>query len=407
MTRNTRLRTILFAAKFSSGLFLILVLSFFLSGCAPKKENIFQPKILPLFYDDSDRESLQTALLQQQHYLDKLADDGIVVVGKTDIEVTRLRESLKTFIEIIDLEPSPHELDRIIKENFTIFQAGGRNSSADNDMLVTGYFEPILQGSLEKVPPFIYPVYSPPPDLIKRTTKGGTKKTGRIDKGGSFQPYWTREEIDNDNLLEGNELAYLKDRFDTFLLHVQGSGKIQLRDGSLQSIHYSTNNGHAYSSIGKLLVDEKKMLLEDVDIPAIRKYLQDNPSRESRILNHNLRYIFFQWGEGAPTKGSIGEPLTPGRSIAIDKNTLPMGMVGYLVSQIPVIDDTSTIIDWVPLQRFVLPQDSGSAIKGAGRVDLFWGNGKYAEIAAGAMKEKGKLYFLLKNDFESPGKTSD
>lgn len=407
MTGNIRFHNTLFSAKFSSALFLIAVFSLFMAGCAPQKPNIFQPKSLPLFFDDSGRESLQFALLQQQHYLDKLAEDDIVKVGKKGFKVARLRESLKTFSEIIELEPSPIELDRIIKENFTIYQAGGRSDSSDNDMLVTGYFEPILQGSLKKIPPYIYPVYSPPPDLIERITKTGDKKTGRIDKGGAFQPYWTREEIENDNILEGYELAYLKDHFDAFLLHVQGSGKIQLRDGSLKSIHYATNNGHPYSSIGKLFVDEKIMRLEDVDIPAIRKYLRDNPEEESRILNHNLRYIFFNWGEGKSPRGSIGEELTPGRSIAIDKSALPMAMVGYLICQKPIIDDNNTIIDWTPLQRFVLPQDSGSAIKGAGRVDLFWGNGKYAEIAAGAMKEKGKLYFLLKNNFETTGETSD
>ncbi len=396
-----------FSIEVGAGLLFFILFVFCLSGCAPQKANIFQSETPPFFYDDGELESLKSAILQQQHYLGKFAEDDMVSVGEQNFPVASLAESLKTFAEIIDLEPSPFEFDRIIRQNFTVYQAGGRRSSTKNAMLVTGYFEPILQGSLKLVPPFIYPVYSPPPDLIVDKNSNGEKKTGRVASDGSFQPYWTREEIDNNNTAKGYELAYLKNRFDAFLLHVQGSGKIQLRDGTLRSIHYSTNNGHPYSSIGKLLVDENKMTLEEVDIPAIRNYLLKNKGDEPRILNHNRRYIFFHWGEGEPIKGSIGEPLTPGRSIAIDKNALPMGMIAYLTCQKPVLDKNDTITRWKPLQRFVLPQDSGSAIKGAGRVDLFWGNGKYAEIAAGAMKEKGYLYFLLKNDFEIFGETSD
>ncbi len=390
-------------SQFYSGLFLFLIIAFLLCSCAPKKADIIYPKHPPLFYDDGGGiASLQSALQHQMHYLNTLEEDAPITVGKHTFTVAQLVESLKSFSEIIALEPSPLELDRILQENFTIFQAGGRKNSPKGEMLVTGYFEPLLQGSLQPVPPFIYPVYSPPLDLIERTNSHGEKQTGRIDKGGSFKPYWTREEIDNSNVTGGYELAYLKDRFDVFLLHVQGSGKIQLRDGSIKSIQYSCNNGHPYSSIGKLLVDEHKMVLEEVDIPAIRKYLRDHPYEEQQILNHNRRYIFFHWGDGEPIKGSIGEPLTPGRSIAIDRNTLPIGAIAYLVSQKPVIDKNDRIRSWAPLQRFVLPQDAGSAIEGAGRVDLFWGNGTYAEIAAGSMKEEGYLYFLIKNDFEEP-----
>lgn len=388
-----------------SALLLCLIVALLQGGCASKK-GFFLSENYTLFYDDGDLASLRSAIEQQQHYLNTFASNQLISVGDKSFSVAKLSESLIAFREIIDLEPSPLELDRIIQENFTVFQAGGRQSSSTNKMLVTGYFEPILQGSLTLKPPFIYPVYSPPTDLVERSVTG--KKTiGRIDRDGTFLPYWTREEIDNNNIAKGYELAYLKDRFDVFLLHVQGSGKIQLRDGSVKSIYYSTNNGHPYSSIGKLLVDEEKMTLEESSIPAIRKYLTDNHDEEQRILNHNDRYIFFHWGNGEPVRGSIGEPLTPGRSIAIDGNSLPMGMIAYLISQKPVLDKSNRIVSWKPLQRFVLPQDSGSAIKGAGRVDLFWGSGKYAEIAAGTMKEKGYLYFLLKNDFEDAGEKID
>ncbi len=211
-------------------------------------------------------------------------------------------------------------------------------------------------------------------------------------------PYWTRAEIDSTNVLAGNELVYLKDDFDAFLLHVQGSGKIELRNGTIKNIQYRTNNGHNYSSIGKLLVDENKLLLKDVDMPAIRHYLRQNPQERSRIFNHNKRYIFFGWGDENHPRGSIGAPLTPERSIAIDKKSLPLGTICYLVSRRPVIDETGQITTWETMHRFVVAQDTGSAIRGPGRVDFFWGNGNYAEIAAGAMKEEGKLYFLISKE---------
>lgn len=401
----TGLSTRSFSAKACLILLVIFVLC--LEGCAPKKDSLFRPDHLPLFYDDSDRESLKAALQIQLHYINSLPENDVITVGQDSFKVFWLAESLKTFSEIINLEPPPLDLDRIIRENFIVYQARGRSLSKNYEMLVTGYFEPVLEGSLVKKPPFIYPVYSPPPDLVKGQSEKGVKTMGRIDQDGQFLPYWTRGEIENSNKASGSELVYLKDAFDAFLLHVQGSGKIELPDGSHRPIHYATNNGHKYSSIGKYLVDNNKMDLQDVNIPSIRQYLRENPEQQQRILNHNKRYIFFHWGEGQPIKGSLGEALTPGRSIAIDKHSLPMGLVGYLSSQKPLLDDDDIILRWIPLQRFVLPQDSGAAIEGPGRVDLFWGNGKYAEIAAGAMKEKGYLYFLIKNDFEIAKGKSD
>ncbi|MEE4242979.1 MAG: MltA domain-containing protein, partial [Desulfopila sp.] len=210
------------------------------------------------------------------------------------------------------------------------------------------------------------------------------------------QPYWTRAEIETSDALAGYELVYLQDPVEAFLFHVQGSGRVRLADGTERALQYRANNGHQYASIGKLLVDEKKISLQEADTAAIRKYLSDNPGELRRVLHHNRRYIFFAWADSAPPRGSIGLPLTPGRSIAIDSKVLPMGAVGYLISRKPVIGDDGKIRGWIPLRRFVVPQDSGAAIQGSGRVDLFWGKGRAAEISAGAMKESGYLYFLIK-----------
>lgn len=154
-------------------------------------------------------------------------------------------------------------------------------------------------------------------------------------------------------------------------------------------------------------MDEGKLSLADASIPTIRAYLHQHPEESERIFYHNRRYIFFQWDNQNIVRGAIGEPLTPLRSIAIDPEMLPMGAIGYLVSRLPMVDDSGRVTGWSLLQRFVFPQDRGSAIKGPGRVDIFMGGGDYAEYSAGIMKEPGKLFFLLKNDFELTGEPDE
>ena len=242
-------------------------------------------------------------------------------------------------------------------------------------MLVTGYYEPIFEGSLNQIFPYLTPIYSPPDSLVTIIeTNKKNKRVGRYNEQNEFVDYWSRAEIETQGLIKGYELAYLKDPFDAFLLHVQGSGKIQLPDKSIKSVRFAASNGLGYNSIGKLLVDENIMTLEEVNIPAIRSFLQQHPEQQRRILHHNPRYIFFNWGKGnAGPVGSSGEVLTPGRSIAMDTASLPGGSMAYLMTRKPVIDKTGSISGWTQVNLFVFPQDSGAAIKGTGRVDLFFG----------------------------------
>lgn len=364
---------------------LILAAISLLGGCSAHHPNIAIARNLPGFVDDGNRDALRNALAEQRHYLTNHHTASLVTIGAKNYSRKQLAASLDLFAAILEDNPPPRELEQLIADNFTVYQAGGRKNRDFGEMLVTGYFTPVFEGSLTRSPPFIHPIHGVPDDLGRRGTEA--------------PPYPTRREIETGDYLRGHELVYLKNRFDAFLLHIQGSGHIALQNGETRTLQYRGNNGHPYSSIGKLLVDEKTLSLEHTDIPAIRQYLASNPGEMDRVLHHNKRYIFFGWGKEETIRGSTGRPLTPGRSIAIDGNTLPFGTLGYLVTQRPVLDQSGLISHWTPMQRFVLPQDSGSAIQGSGRVDMFWGRGEYAEIAAGAMKEKGALYFLLpKND---------
>jgi membrane-bound lytic murein transglycosylase A len=297
----------------------------------------------------------------------------------------------------LEENPSSEELRRYLATNYLVYQAGGRKERGRRRMLVTGYYEPIFEGSLTRQKPYLTPLYSPPSSLVTFTGKNGEIQVGRYNLDQQFVAFWSRQEIETTReLLQGNELAFLKDPFDAFLLHVQGSGKIQFPDNSIRAVHYAGSNGLEYKSIGKLLVDEKAMSLEEITVPAIRTYLQNHQDQFQRILHSNPRYIFFNWGDNLGPKGSAGEILTPGRSIALDSTVLPGGSLGYLVSRVPQIGENGQIAGWRSLRRFVFPQDSGAAIKGTGRVDVFFGHGKDAEFAANHMKEDGKLYFLVK-----------
>jgi peptidoglycan lytic transglycosylase A len=391
--------------RLSSPFLLLATLFLLLHGCAKASLDKVGSDDLPLFSDDLKLDQLLTGAVRHLHYLNELPNDSSFTLGSDTYPVSWMRESMDSFIDVLKQDPNPEELARIVRENYTAYQAGGRKDAPWGEMLVTGYYEPLLRGSLTKEGDFLYPLYSPPPSLIQRQDPDSGKTLfKRKNEEGLLVPYWTRKEIKEENIAAGNELVYLDNPVDAFILHVQGSGKIQLPDGSTRSIHYAASNGLEYFSIGKLLVDQGKMTLEEASIPSIRKYLREHPDEEEEIFNHNIRFIFFHWADETSPLGSLGEQLTAGRSIAVDPDVLPHETLAFLVSRKPVMDDAGDITEWVPMQRFVFPQDSGSAIKGSGRADLFWGNGDYARQAAGSMKEEGALYFLVKNSFEEQEK---
>ncbi|MFW2368283.1 MAG: murein transglycosylase A [Desulforhopalus sp.] len=383
-------------------IFLAVIGGYFLCTLDSYKPlHLVEEELLPNFEDDLDPHSLIQSAERQIAYLKRFPPDTTFNLVDESLGVTRLTQSLETLIGELHRHPSPDELKIFLRDKYRIYQAGGREGKRGRQMLVTGYYEPLFDGSLTKKDPYIYPVYAIPDSLVVRSDDDQTE-VGRYDQNNGFSPYWSRAEIENDNLLKGFELAYLRDPFDAFLLHVQGSGKIRLPDNSIRALRFAGSNGLEYNSIGKLLVDEKALDLAEVNIPAIRSYLERHPEQQKRIFHHNPRYIFFTWGDNRGPVGSSGEVLTPGRSIAIDVSALPTGTIGYLTTQRPVTDTDGTITGWRPLHRFVFPQDTGAAIKGTGRVDLFWGSDPYARVAAGNMKEKGKLYFLVLKEDNNP-----
>jgi membrane-bound lytic murein transglycosylase A len=277
-------------------------------------------------------------------------------------------------------------------------------SAAGNRVLFTGYYEVILEGSLQKDEVFKYPLYQKPDDLVKIDLtkfsffKKGMPKTfrGRLIEN-TIIPYFSRKEIDIDQKLSNynNSFVWLKSPIDRFFLHIQGSGIINLLNGGQLRVNYADSNGLPYRSIGRYLLNKGLMKLNNISMQSIKNYLQSNPSRREEILNHNPSYVFFRVVEDGPI-GSLGLPVIEFRSIATDSSIFPRGSICYIKTIIPIFNDKEEVIGQKRISGFVLNQDAGGAIKSPSRVDLFTGNSKKSELIAGYLKNYGELYFLMK-----------
>jgi membrane-bound lytic murein transglycosylase A len=269
-------------------------------------------------------------------------------------------------------------------------------SGSQGKGLVTGYYEPILQGSLEPSERFSYPVYRRPDDLITVELAEvypelkGKRVRGRLD-GRRLVPYYARNEIDKaTGPLAGQELLWVDDPVGLFFLHIQGSGRIRLPDGGLAAVGYADQNGRPYTSIGRLLVERGEIPREKVSLFSIRDWLDAHPEQSAALLRSNQSYVFFELRKNAEENavGSLNVPLTPLRSIAVDPGNIALGSPVWLDTSYPGEQGK-------PLRRLVVAQDTGGAIKGYARADLFCGHGLEAERLAGEMKQDARLFVLL------------
>ena len=275
------------------------------------------------------------------------------------------------------------------------FQPYRATSPSGRDGLFTGYFEALLRGARQGSARYPVPLYIRPPDLAREDDPArGIRMVGRMENG-VLKPYATRAEIDA-GALQGRhlELAWVDSAIDAFVLHVQGSGRVVLDNGSELRVGVDGTNGWPYTSIGAVLVERGALLREDVTLQSIRAWLAANPGEARAVMQRNARYVFFRELRGPGPLGALGVPVTPGRSLAVDPRSVPLGFPLWL--------DTTDPRDGPPLRRLVMAQDVGAAIQGAVRGDLFWGAGPQAEDAAGRMRSRGG-YFLLYPHAAAPG----
>ena len=268
------------------------------------------------------------------------------------------------------------------------------------DGLFTGYYEAELSGAFKPAGRYRVPLYGRPRDLVTvdlgrfRADLDGESIIGRVD-GQRLVPYFSRAEID-DGALEGRrlELLWVDDPVDAFFLHIQGSGRVRLPDGRYVRVGFAASNGLPFHGIGRSMLAEKRIQHGDASMQGIRAWLRANPEEARSIMQRNTRFIFFRKIDGEGPVGAQNLPLTDGRSLAVDPAFLPLGAPLYLDTTWPASDR--------PLRRLFIAQDTGSAIKGAVRGDVYWGSGEAALDYAGRMKQKGRYYLLLPKTVSGP-----
>lgn len=269
------------------------------------------------------------------------------------------------------------------------------NADGETAGLFTGYYEPMLRGNFRRHGPYQYPLYRQPPGLLRIELSelypelNGRPLRGRLI-GNRVVPFYSRAEIENgDNPLRGHELIWVDNPVDAFFLHVQGSGRVTLPDGKVMAIGYADQNGHPYESIGTQLIRSGAIESADMSMQSIRAWIEDNPSEMIELLHSNPSYIFFSLRDNTlpGPLGSLHVPLTAARSLAVDRRYVPMGSLVWL-------DTSWPLNEALPFRRLMVAQDSGGAIKGAVRADVFFGHGEEAAKMAGLMKQPGYLYVL-------------
>ncbi len=277
---------------------------------------------------------------------------------------------------------------RLALESWLVpFAVAGPDGS---DGLFTGYYEPELRGSRKRSAAYTVALYRQPPDLITVEAEDETQVGRMVD--GRLRPYHTRRAIDAGALAgQGLELLWLADAIDAFFLQAQGSGHVRLAEGGGVRVGYAASNGHPPTMIGRILVQRGELTKDAATLQTVRQWLRDNPAEATALMQMNARYIFFREIPGDGPVGSLGVALTPGRSLAIDPSLLPLGAPLWLDTTYPA----GTPEAGRPLRRLVVAQDTGSAIKGAVRGDLYWGSGEGALRYAGPMKQPGRYYLLL------------
>ena len=295
----------------------------------------------------------------------------------------------------------PHEIRRFLESRFNAFALS--DASGARSARITGYYEPLLRGSRTREGPYQTPLYRTPPDLINVDLSAiypelkALRLRGRLSEG-RVVPYYTRAEIETRGLLTGQELLWVEDPIEAFFLQVQGSGRVQLPNGETVRVGYAEQNGHPYQSIGRWLVDRGELRLSDASMQGIKNWVARNPHRRDELLHQNPSMVFFKEinhvHSNAGPPGSMGLPLTPERSLAVDPRFVVEGSLVFLDTRVPKpgvpAGDAGTAF-----QRLMIAQDKGSAILGVHRGDIFFGTGAAAGEVAGRMRAEGTMYLVL------------
>jgi membrane-bound lytic murein transglycosylase A len=394
-------------------LFALLLLS---TGCRPKKPPVpVQPvsfaremppgelalrKISPNEYPDftpvgqDDTRRVLQAIDQSLLYLKAPSSERYfpyldITHDRAVATLTSLRDLYKR--EMVDKTPGDGAaLNAAIRERFDVYKSVGgwdaQNGRYVGRVLFTGYFTPIYPASLTRTGAYQWPLYKRPADLIS-SDDGET--AGRRTADGQIVPHFTRAEIERDGKLAGQEFVWLANRFDAYVITVQGSAVLRLTDGRTLEIGFAGQNGHPYVSPGMQMVADGVIRKEDLSLRTMRAYFDAHPEAMDKYLLMNPRTVFFTERPGGPF-GKLNVKVTPRATIATDKSVYPRAMPAFLA--VPMARGAG--IPSAPFHGFMLDQDTGGAIRAAGRADIYMGIGPAAEDLAGHQMNEGELYYL-------------
>jgi membrane-bound lytic murein transglycosylase A len=323
----------------------------------------------------SDLDGLQEAIARSLSYLAKPSSKRFYPYG--DITHEHAVKSLQELQKLVAAKLPPAQMNNVLRERFDTYISVGCDDQGT--VLYTGYYTPIFDGSSVRTERYKYPLYKTPVDLVKGP-EGSI--LGQKVKDGRLQQYPSREDIQKSNMLAGNELVWLGDPFEVYIVHVQGSAKIRLPDGRIEAVGYDAHNSWEYKSIRHKLIADGKFTEKNINMKAMIEYFKKHPDEVDMYVGQNPRFVFFRPETGEP-RGSLNESVTPSRTIATDKTIYPRAMFAFAA---------------VDLDRpvgFVLDQDTGGAIRAAGRCDLYMGIGDRAGELAGKTYREGQLYYLF------------
>ncbi|MEO1465797.1 MAG: MltA domain-containing protein [Cyanobacteria bacterium J06633_1] len=336
-------------------------------------------------WDESQRQALIESVDHSLYYLSTpKAAQSYRQQTDSKFNLARVRRSLFRFRELLLTTDSPAALEQAVKAEFDFYQSVGKDNRGRVEF--TGYFEPTYTASRIRTAKYRYPLYRMPTSL-KRSKRHPTRSQLEGKDGLASQK-------NANNPLKGHELVWLSDRLEAFLVQVQGSARLNLTDGTTMSVGYGGTTNYPYVSVGGELVKDNVFGKDELTLPRLLDYFAANPKQLDKYIPRNNRFIFFRETDGRAATGSLGVPVTGDRSIATDKSIMPPGALALIVAPIADVEPTGEIETRV-VSRYVLDQDTGSAIKGAGRVDIFLGSGEVAGARAGLVNGSGNLFYLL------------
>lgn len=349
--------------------------------------KITDPKRMPDFTQAlANTTALREAIGHSLHYLAKPSSrKHYPCCGITHAEAV---ESLKAFRAILDSRATPQQMSAAVRSRFDVYESVGCDMRGT--VLVTCYYTPIFNGSPVRAAAFGHPLYKPPADLVK------------LQDGSPSKRYPDRRTIETSGMFTGNEIVWLADPFEAYVAQVQGSVKIRMPDGRIETYGYTANNGHAYKSVRAELVKDGRIGTR-AGLPEMLRYFKRHPEDVQKYTWRNPRYVFFAPIEDGRPRGCINEPVTTGRTVATDKAIFPPAALCFLTTKLPVKRHGQIVS--APYRGFVLDQDAGGAIRAPGRCDLYLGVGDEAGQLAGRAKNEGRLYYLFLKRSQQPQAT--